>query len=236
MAEGRVALVTGASRGIGRAAALALARGGCSLVLAARGREALEAVAREARERGAEALEVPTDVTDERSVQAFIQAAAQFGGIDALVNAAGYGRFAPIESSESRDWHATIAANLTGMYFCCKHAVPLMLAQGAGQIVNVLSIAARHPFPNSTAYCASKFGAYGFTLALAAEVRRRGIRVTALLPGAVDTPFWDAAGGDPPREQMLRPEDVGESIRALLDQPPGMTTDELVLMPPFGVL
>ena len=141
-----------------------------------------------------------------------------------------------IEASDSDDWHMMLAANLTGTYYCCKHAVPVMLEQGAGQIINVLSIAARHPFPNSTAYCASKFGAYGLTLALAAELRRRGIRVTALLPGSVDTPFWDEIGGGPDRTQMLRPEHVGETIRALLDQPPGMNTDELVLMPPFGIL
>jgi NAD(P)-dependent dehydrogenase (short-subunit alcohol dehydrogenase family) len=233
----RVALITGASRGIGRAAALALARDGYHLALAARGREALEAVAQEAREAGAEALALPTDVADEEAVRAFVAAAVgQFGGIDALVNAAGYGRFAPIEASDSADWHAMLAANLTGTYYCCKHVVPVMLEQGAGQILNVLSIAARHPFPNSTAYCASKFGAYGLTLALAAEVRRRGIRVTALLPGSVDTPFWDDIGGGPDRAQMLRPEHLGETIRALLDQPPGQTTDELVLMPPFGIL
>jgi 3-oxoacyl-[acyl-carrier protein] reductase len=233
----RAVLITGASRGIGRATALALARDGGRLALAARGREALEAVAQEAREAGAEAIALPTDVADEAAVRAFVAAAAgQFGRIDALVNAAGCGRFAPIEASDSADWHAMLAANLTGTYYCCKHVVPVMLEQGAGQIINILSIAARHPFPNSTAYCASKFGAYGLTLALAAELRRRGLRVTALLPGSVDTPFWDAAGGGPDRSQMLRAEDVGETIRALLDQPAGMSTDELVLMPPFGIL
>jgi 3-oxoacyl-[acyl-carrier protein] reductase len=237
MPVSRTVLITGASRGIGRAAALALARGGWHLALAARGREALEAVAQEAREAGAEAIALPTDVADEAAVRAFVAAAAgQFGRIDALVNAAGYGRFAPIETSDSVDWHAMLAANLTGTYYCCKHVVPVMLAQGAGQIVNVLSIAARHPFPNSTAYCAAKFGAYGFTLALAAELRRRGLRVTALLPGSVDTPFWDPIPGGPDRAQMLRPEHVAETIRTLLDQPPEMNTDELVLMPPGGIL
>jgi 3-oxoacyl-[acyl-carrier protein] reductase len=237
MPADKVALITGASRGIGRATALALARGGYRLALAARGAAALEAAAREAAERGAEALLVPTDVAEESAVQALIAATVErFGRIDALVNAAGYGRFAPIETSDSADWNATLAANLTGLYFCCKHVVPVMLAQGAGQIVNVLSIAAKQPFPNSTAYCASKFGAYGLTLSLAAEVRRRGIRVTALLPGSVDTPFWDEAGGSLDRAQMLRPEQVGETIRAILDQPEGMSTDELVLMPPSGIL
>ena len=237
MPEDKVALITGASRGIGRATALALAKGGYRLSLAARRAAALEAAAREAREAGAEALAVPADVADEAAVQALVTATTErFGRIDALVNAAGYGRFAPIETSDSADWHATLAVNLTGTFFCCKHVVPLMLAQGSGQIVNVLSIAAKEPFPNSTAYCASKFGAYGLTLALAAEVRRRGIRVTALLPGSVDTPFWDEAGGSLDRAQMLRPEAVGETIRAILDQPEGMCTDELVLMPPLGIL
>jgi 3-oxoacyl-[acyl-carrier protein] reductase len=237
MAEGRVALITGASRGIGRATALSLAGGGYGLALAARGATALEGVAQEARATGGEVLPVPTDVSDEAAVRNLVaRTLERFGRIDALVNVAGYGRFAPIEQSDSADWHATLAVNLTGTYFCCKHVVPLMLAQGFGQIVNVLSIAAKEPFPNSTAYCASKFGAYGLTLALAAEVRRRGIRVTALLPGSVDTPFWDEAGGGLDRAQMLRPEAVGETIRAILDQPQGVNTDELVLMPPLGIL
>jgi NADP-dependent 3-hydroxy acid dehydrogenase YdfG len=233
----RIAVITGASRGIGRATALALAHGGYRLGLAARGQDSLQSVAREVCEAGSEALAVPTDVADDTSVQALFAAVAErFGGVDALVNAAGFGRFAPIEASDSADWHATLAANLTGTYYCCKQAVPIMSAHGGGQIINVLSIAARHPFPNATAYCASKFGAYGLTLSLAAEVRARGIRVTALLPGSVDTPFWDTAGASLDRSEMLRPEAVAETIRAILDQPPGMNTDELVLMPPGGIL
>jgi NAD(P)-dependent dehydrogenase (short-subunit alcohol dehydrogenase family) len=233
----KVALITGASRGIGRATAVSLARGGYRLALAARGPTALEAVGHEMRAAGAEVLPVPTDVSDEAAVRDLVaRTLERFGRIDSLVNGAGYGRFAPIETSDSADWHTTIGANLTGIYFCCKHVVPVMLAQGAGQIVNVLSVAAKEPFPNSTAYCASKFGAYGLTLALAAEVRRRGIRVTAFLPGSVDTPFWDEAGGRLDRAQMLRPEAVGETIRAILEQPEGMNTDEVVLMPPLGIL
>jgi 3-oxoacyl-[acyl-carrier protein] reductase len=233
----RVVIVTGASRGIGRAAALALARRGYHLALAARGAAALEEVAGKARAAGGEAVAIPTDVSDEAAVRRLVGTTIEhYGGLDALVNAAGFGRFAPIEGSDSGDWYAALAANLTGTYFCCKHALPPMLARGAGQIVNVLSIAARHPFPNSTAYCASKFGAYGLTLSLAAEVRGRGIRVTALLPGAVDTPFWDTAGGGPDRELMLRAEDVGETIGMLLDQPTGLATDEMLIMPPGGIL
>jgi 3-oxoacyl-[acyl-carrier protein] reductase len=233
----RVVVITGASRGIGRATALALAQGGYRLALAARSKGPLEAVAAEVRALGGEAMALPADVVDEAAVEALFEATAEwYGALDGLVNAAGYGRFGSIETSSSADWHATLAANLTGMYYCCKHAVQLMLTRGSGQIINVLSIAARHPFPDATAYCASKYGAYGLTLALAAEVRGRGIRVTALLPGSVDTPFWDTAGGALDRGKMMRPEHVAETIRAILDQPPGMTTDELVVMPPLGVL
>jgi 3-oxoacyl-[acyl-carrier protein] reductase len=233
----RVVVITGASRGIGRATALSLARGGYRLALAARSQEALHAVAAEARALGAEALALPTDVTDEAAVEALFDATAEwYNGLDALVNAAGYGRFDPIERADSQTWHATLAVNLTGTYYCCKHAVQLMLSRGAGQIINILSIAARHPFPNATAYCASKYGAYGLTLSLAAEVRRRGIRVTALLPGSVDTPFWDTAGGGPDRALMLQQDHVAETIRFLLDQPAEMAMDEVVVMPPGGIL
>lgn len=233
----KIVIVTGASRGIGRATALALAAGGHRLALAARNSDTLDALIREIGGRGGEALAMPTDVSDEGAVAQMVTATKSwFGRIDALVNAAGYGRFAPIHESETADWHTTMAANLTGTYLCCKHVIPTMLEQGSGQIINILSIAAKHAFPDSTAYCASKFGAYGLTLALAAEVRRKGIRVTALLPGAVDTPFWDAIGGGPDRAQMLRPEHVAETIRALIEQPEAVATDELMVMPPLGIL
>src|SRR5262249_43906815 len=120
MPVSRVAIVTGASRGIGRAAALALARRGYHLALAARGATALEETAREAGSAGARARAIPTDVSDEAAVRRLVDVALeQFGTLDALVNAAGFGRFAPIQASDSGDWHATLSANLTGTYYCC---------------------------------------------------------------------------------------------------------------------
>ncbi len=111
-----------------------------------------------------------------------------------------------------------------------------MREQGSGHIVNVLSIAAREAFPGAAAYCASKWGALGFTRVLAREARAAGIKVTALLPGAIDTPFWDRVPHALNRADMLAAEDVAAFVRCLLEQPPALHTDEVVLLPPKGIL
>jgi short-subunit dehydrogenase len=111
-----------------------------------------------------------------------------------------------------------------------------MTAQGSGHIVNVLSIAAKVVFPGASAYCASKWGALGLTKALAEETRGQGVKVTGLCPGSIDTPFWDATVTTLDRRDMLRPEDVAATVRMLLEQPPGIYTDEMVVMPPKGIL
>jgi NAD(P)-dependent dehydrogenase (short-subunit alcohol dehydrogenase family) len=134
------------------------------------------------------------------------------------------------------DWERQLRVNLTGTFLACRAVLPTMLAQGRGDIVNVLSIASRVAFPGAAAYCASKWGALGFTRVLAEEVRRQGVRVTALCPGSVDTPFWDAIPSPPDRSRMLAPEAVAESVLWIVGRPPTMSMDELVLMPRDGIL
>src|SRR5205807_9044128 len=133
------------------------------------------------------------------------------------------------------DWESILYANLTGTFLCCKYALSQMLPQGHGQIVNVLSIAAKVAFPESGAYCAAKWGALGFTRVLAEEVRRKGIRVTALCPGSTDTPFWSELSWKPDPARMIPPAQVAEAIAFLLQQPASVTTDEWVIMPPEGI-
>jgi 3-oxoacyl-[acyl-carrier protein] reductase len=152
------------------------------------------------------------------------------------VTSAGGAAFGPLIESRTEDWDAIFTANLRGVYLCCKHALSVMLPQKQGHILNVLSIASQMILPNSTAYTASKFGALGFTKVMAAEVRAQGIKVTAVIPGAVDTPLWDKSGGDLDRGKMLSPEDVAEAMLGVISQPPTIYTDEIVLMPPLGVL
>jgi 3-oxoacyl-[acyl-carrier protein] reductase len=233
----RVVLITGASRGIGRAVALARARRGDAVVLVARTAPALATVAAEVEAAGGRALALPADVTDETQASAMVASAVDaFGRLDALVNAAGMGSFRPVAELSLAEWERHLRVNLTGTFLACRAALGPMRAQGAGQIVNILSIAAKVSFPGAAAYCASKWGARGFTRVLAEEVRRQGIRVTALCPGSVDTPFWEEIESHPDFARMMRAEDVAEAVAFILDQPPGIVTDEMVVMPPEGIL
>lgn len=235
--DGKVAVVTGASKGIGKAIASAFAAAGAKVVLAARTRETLEQVAADLRESGAEAMAVPTDVTDVDAVQRLIEKTLEvYERVDILVNNAGVGYFGPVIDFAPDDWDAVLNSNLKAVYLCAKSVLPQMFAQGGGQIINVLSIAAKVAFEASAAYCAAKAGALALTKVLAAEVRQQNIRVTAVLPGSVHTPFWEDVPEPPDFEQMLKPEHVAGTVISVCQQPLGMVTEEIVVMPPFGIL
>lgn len=239
--DGKVVVVTGASKGIGKATASAFAAVGAKVVLAARTRETLEQVARELSVEGVSnpdsILAVPTDVTDADAVQRLIERTLDvYQHVDILVNNAGIGHFGPVVDFAPDDWDAVLNSNLKAIYLCAKYALPSMLAQGGGQIINVLSIAAKVAFEASAAYCAAKAGALALTKVLASEVRQQDVRVTAVLPGSVHTPFWDDVPQHPDFDQMLKPEHVADTIISICQQPPGMVTEEIVVMPPLGIL
>jgi NAD(P)-dependent dehydrogenase (short-subunit alcohol dehydrogenase family) len=234
---GQVALVSGASRGIGRAVAGAFAREGAQLAVMARGQAELERLAGELATHGLPALVVPGDAADERAVSRAVEATlGRFGRLDCLVIAQGAGTFGPLETSRLSDWDAMVRANLTATYLLCRSALPPMLAAGQGTIVAVVSLAAVRAIPGCAAYTASKAGVLGLVRALAAEVRGRGVRVAAVCPGAVDTPFWDGISSPPDRDRMLRPEAVAEAALLIATQPPGAFVEEIVLAPTPGVL
>ena len=235
--DGKVVVVTGASKGIGKAIAFAFAAASAKVVLAARTRETLEQVTAELRESGAEALAVPTDVTNVDAVKQLIQRTLDaYQHVDILINNAGIGHFGPVVDFDPDAWDAVLNSNLKAVYLCAKYALPSMLEQGSGQIINVLSIAAKVAFQASSAYCAAKAGALALTKVLASEVRQQNIRVTAVLPGSVHTPFWDGVPEHPDFEQMLTPEHVAGTVVSVCQQPPGMVTEEIVVMPPLGIL
>ncbi len=235
--KGKVAIITGASKGIGKAIAFTLAEAGARVVLAARTRDVVEKVAADIRESGADATAIPTDVTDIDAVKNLIKSTLDsYQNLDILINNAGNGIFGNVTDFDPSDWDSVINSNLKGVFLCTKYALPHLLKRDSGQIINVLSIAAKVAFPASGAYCAAKAGALALTKVLAAEVREQNVRVTAVLPGSVETPFWDDISQHPDFEKMLKPEHVANVVLSVCQQPLGMVTEEVVVMPPLGIL
>jgi NAD(P)-dependent dehydrogenase (short-subunit alcohol dehydrogenase family) len=217
---GRVAVVTGASRGIGAATAEALATAGAHVVLAARDRDALAAAAGRIQAAGGGATPVPTDVSRAEQVERLFATAAQAGRLAALVCAAGVLTPAPFGETTWDIWAETLGINLTGAFLCCRAAFTAMRAEGGGRIVNIASLSgiyATEKFPGLTAYNASKYGVVGLTEAIAVEGRPHGISAICVSPGAVDTQMLRRA--NPELRPGLTPGDVAELILALLDNP-----------------
>jgi NADP-dependent 3-hydroxy acid dehydrogenase YdfG len=235
--RGKVALVTGAGRGIGRAIALAFAEEGAAVALVARSRADLAGVAAEIRERGGRALAVPADVTQDAAVESVVEnVAGELGRLDILVTSAGTASFAPVADSKPGDWDAMLALNLRAVMVCCRAALPTMMRQRSGTILNLASIAAKRALPGSAVYTATKMAVIGFSRVLAEELRSHGVRVGVLVPGAVDTPLWDSLGSSPPRDKMLRPEDVARAAVLMAALPPHASLEELTLLPAGGIL
>jgi NADP-dependent 3-hydroxy acid dehydrogenase YdfG len=233
----RTAIITGAGRGIGRAIARAFAAEGATVVLAARSRADLAAVAAEVREAGGRALAIPTDVTQDTAVEALVeQAVTETQRIDILVTSAGLASFGPVAEAKPADWDAMLSLNLRAAVMCCRAVLPTMIRQRSGTILNLSSIAAKRALPGSAVYTATKAGLEAFSRVLAEELRPHGVRVGVLVPGAVDTPIWDAMGSTPPRDKMLRPEDVARAAVLMATLPPHAALEELTLLPAGGIL
>jgi NAD(P)-dependent dehydrogenase (short-subunit alcohol dehydrogenase family) len=217
---GRVALVTGSSRGIGAATAAAVAAAGAHVVLAARDRSALAEVTGRIRDAGGRATAVPTDVSDEAAVGRLFAAVERAGPVSVLVCAAGVLTPAPFAGTTSAMWHETLGVNLTGTFLCCRAAFTAMVSGGGGRIVNIASLSgvyATEKFPGLAAYNVSKFGVIGLTEGIAVEGKEHGISAVCLSPGAVDTEMLRRA--NPALRPGLTPDDVAELIVALLDSP-----------------
>lgn len=201
--DGRVAMVTGASQGIGRDCALALAEHGADVALLARTREKLDAVAEEIRRLGRRALALPTDVTEAEQVKrAVARVLDEWGRIDILVNNAGITRDALLLRMKREDWDLVLQTNLTSVFLCCQAVLPTMLRARYGRIINITSVMGQMGNVGVSNYAASKAGIIGFTKALAREVASRNITVNAVAPGFIDTDMTRALSEEV-RRQML---------------------------------
>ena len=191
--QGKVAVITGAGRGIGRAIAVAFAKEGAQVALAARNEAELCETGALVEAAGLKPLIVPTDVTDQARVEALADSVvARYSRIDVMVNNAGIsGPLGPLETNDVAAWVDTVNVNLTGTFLCCRAAIPVMLRQGEGKIINLAGAGATNAWSNMSAYCASKVAVVRLTEVLAQELEHKGITVNALGPGSVHTSMWD---------------------------------------------
>ncbi len=230
--QGQVALVTGASRGIGRAIALGLAREKACLALAARSADALSETARLCREQGAAAaLAIPADISDEAQVEAlFAQLARNFGRLDVLVNNAGAFDGGPLDQLSTEAWDRVLAVNLRGPFLCTRAALRLMKPARRGRIINIGSISAQRVRPHSAPYSASKHGLWGLTQVTALEGREYGVTCCCLHPGNVQV---ERRATDSPEDQepMIGPDELAEVAVLMAVQPPHVQFLEAIVMP-----
>jgi NAD(P)-dependent dehydrogenase (short-subunit alcohol dehydrogenase family) len=217
---GKVALVTGGSRGIGLAVARALLEGGAHVAITGTSTDNLRRAQAdlERAAAGRQVLALRADVRRYEEVSEAVDSIVQrLGGLDILVNNAGVGIFKRVADMSRNDWHQVIDTNLTGVFHCCHAALPHMKGRGGGWIINISSLASTNAFPEAAAYCASKAALNAFSEALMQEVRHDGVRVAYVMPGSVRTEFSGRALGDD--EWKLAPEDVAQVVADLLAHP-----------------
>lgn len=239
--DGKVAIITGASSGIGEATALALAAEGATVVLAARRGDRLNTLAEKIATSGGKARPIITDVTDEVQVQNLVQKTkTEFGQIDILINNAGIAAVGAIDGGNTSDWKDMINLNLLGLLYVTHAVLPILKAQGAGHIVNISSVAGRTARVGIGVYNATKWGVNGFSESLRQEVCKQNIRVTVVEPGLVNTEIDDrisdpiAKQNSQERRRSITPlesEDIAAAILYAVTQPPRVNVNEILIRP-----
>jgi NAD(P)-dependent dehydrogenase (short-subunit alcohol dehydrogenase family) len=227
----RVALVTGGTRGIGHAIVEALLRAGYEVAFTGTTSDGVVKAEHVLAVEGGRVVGIVADVRDAAAVERAVQTAvAKFGGLDVLINSAGVGVGAPVSDLPLDEWDRIIGTNLTGVFNCCKAAIPHMRTRGGGWIVNISSLSSTGPFPGGAAYVASKAGVNAFSDALMQELREDNIRVTTILPGSVATQFSGREAGSGADWKLL-PEDVAHAIVDVLDHPPRSLPSRIEIRP-----
>jgi 3-oxoacyl-[acyl-carrier protein] reductase len=228
--KNKIALITGASRGIGRSISIALADASAHVVLAARNKNLLDDVSHFILSNGGKATVVPTDISSKDDVRTLFQKVRdQWGKLDILVNNAGIGIFGKLADFAVADFNRLIDVNLRGTYFCCQEAVGLMIPRGEGYIINISSMQGIKAYPTQSAYAATKHAIMGFTKSLAAEVQEYGIRVSVILPGGDDTDLIREARPDLNQSVLIYPEDVAKTVLYLLSLSNRAMVDQIVV-------
>jgi 3-oxoacyl-[acyl-carrier protein] reductase len=232
----KVAVITGGGSGIGLAMTRVFAANGYSVVITGREAKRLQKAASGISDDKKQVTCIPCDIRDPASVEnLFSEIGKQHSKIDVLINNAGVAHgLAPVDELSVETWKEVVDTNLTGTFLVTRAALPLMRA--GGTIVNNLSVAALQPFAGMSAYNASKFGALGFTHALREDLRKRGIRVLALLPGATDTDIWSQFWKDAPKEKMISAETVAQAVLHAVSAPANTAIEEIRIGPAAGVL
>jgi 3-oxoacyl-[acyl-carrier protein] reductase len=224
---GKVALVTGASRGIGRAIAIALVNSGCRVILTARTVTDLTSVEKEILDLRGNAVTLPADLTRDDNLESLVQSC---GPVDFLINNAGWGKRASVVRAKVEDWDQTFRLNLRAPMILAQCFLPAMIEKGEGAVINIGSVSGKSGEANGAAYSASKFGLIGFTQSLYEEVREHGIKVAVILPGFVDTPMI------PPvkhldRSKMIQADDVAQTVIYVLNSPATSCPVEITIRP-----
>jgi NAD(P)-dependent dehydrogenase (short-subunit alcohol dehydrogenase family) len=228
--SGKTALVTGASRGIGKSISLALADSGAHVVLSARNTQKLQQVENEIRQKGGRATIIPCDLAQEQDISSlYEQINEQFGGLDFAVHNAGVGYFEEVVEFPTDKFDEIFRVNMRGTFLCCKNAMKLMIPAQAGHIINISSMQGIKGYPKHAAYAASKHGIVGLTKSLSAEAQKYNIRVSVILPGAVDTELITSARPTLDRSVFIHPEDIAKAVLFLLSLSDRAMVDMIVM-------
>jgi NAD(P)-dependent dehydrogenase (short-subunit alcohol dehydrogenase family) len=220
-------LITGASRGIGRAIAEKLAGPDCTLLLHGRNRDALAKTCRLVESKSGKAIPLSYDLRRAVRIEKMVEAIGP-EPLDALINNAGVAMVKPFEEVTLVEWDTLFAVNVTAPFLLTQRLAPKM--QNGSSIVNILSIAAKNGFPGWSCYCMTKFALEGFSQCVREELRPRGIRVLNIYPAATNTEIWNAVQGEWPREKMLLPEEIGDAVAYALSRPAGVAVENIDLL------
>jgi 3-oxoacyl-[acyl-carrier protein] reductase len=225
---GKVAIVTGASRGIGRAISVALAQEGATIVLAARSIRQLQITAEQVIKAGGTAHTVHVELTEEKSICNLVQVTGEkLGRLDILVNNAGVTHSAPLEQTSTEDWDRCISINARAPFILCREALPLLKKSPAAYIINIASVVGVKGYPLQSAYTASKHALRGMAMSLAEELRGSNIRVHVLCPGGADTDMVGKVRPDIAKDELIKPQEIAELVLYLVTHKGNAVVDEL---------